>query len=739
MNRYSLIVALALAGAPSLAAAAPAEAAPEAVPDDAGRAGGGDIVVTAQKRAESVQTVAATISVVSGDLIRNQTLDSAVDVARFAPNVNGWNNDGRSRPRYFIRGIGNGNVSNNAVGAVALSQDEVYLNSLVFQGFPLLDLERVEVLSGPQGTLQGKNATAGSIGFVSRKPSFTPDGSVAVSLGDYGQKQLELAAGGPVIGDTVAVRVAARAEKNGGYADNSYTGHAAGDFTDYAVRAQVLARPSDTVEILANVHYRTLDATRTPHYAAVQGKSAPLLVGDRDTISANLDSPQKLTSTGALLRLSAELSDALSLTAISGYEKGKRTEISDGDNMPRELSRSYSLTKPEQFSQEIRLANADSARLGWIAGGYFFHETLDSFQAQGAINAATGGTPGYYFTRFRQKSDSVALFGNLRYALTERLHLQGGLRWTRDTGSIDLDSRRALSPVRYVDTDNWWLPAATGQALAPIARQVDRRSWSRFTYDAQLRYEPIPGLNLYGRIANGYRAGNFQGQVSASTPPAVINPETLTSYEGGVKSSWLNGALVLNADIFYSKYKDIQISVAQSTGAGIIAALANAAGGYAKGAEVEVRARPFEGFSLSGNLGLLKTKFTSFTLSGATANIDGAAFARAPKVTASVVADYGVPTALGRFTLGTGWRYNSHFYFLVTDETSPALQQKGYAVGDLRLSWRSPSEAVELTAAVQNVTDKTYKVQVLPYQFASVYGYALGAPRTFLATARFRW
>jgi iron complex outermembrane receptor protein len=725
---------LAVLSTPAWAAdAAPlgADAAPAAA--DAGS----EIVVTAQKRVENVQNVPATISVVGGERIERYAIDSAVDVVKFAPNANAWNNDGRSRPRYFIRGIGNGNVSNNAVGAVSVYNDDIYLNSLAVQGFPLFDLERVEILSGPQGTLQGKNSTAGSINFISRKPEFQAGGYAKAALGDYGQKQFEAAAGGPLIDDKVAVRAAVRVEHQAGTATNNYDGTGSGNFTDLAARLQLLAKIGDGVgDLLANVHYRKLDATRTATYVSTQAQGAQIPHADRDFVNTNVDAPQKVEASGAALHANFYLNDALTLSSITGYDKADRLEIADGDNSPRELSRSYSRTKPKQWSQELRVASDAQQRFSWIAGAYYFHVSLNSFASQQALNALTGGTPSYYYTAYRQSTQSYAAFANARFALTDALNIQGGLRWTHDRGHIDLTSQRAVAPVTYTNTDSWWLPSAPNQPLTDIARQNQTRTWKKLNWDAEVQWRVLPGTQIYGRVANGYRAGNFQGQVAPTTPPGTVDPETLTAYEGGFKSSWLDGALTFNADAFYSKYRDIQVSVVRPAPTGIAASLANAAAGYSKGIEAELRAQPVRALSIVANLGLLKTNFTSFTITNATANINGKQFARAPHVTGFIAADYTLPTSFGNFIAGTSWRYNSHFFFLVTDEVSPALQQDGYSVGDVRLTYQTPSKALELTLTVTNVTNRRYKVQVLPYSFGS-YGYALGAPRMVLGSAKF--
>ena len=736
MNTVRLLVSSLALGTGLLAGVAAAEEAP-AAPATAD-APAGDIVVSAQRRNESAQKVPLAITAISGDTLQQQTIDSAVDVAKFAPNVNAWNNDGRTRPRYYIRGIGNGNVANNAVGAISVSQDEVYLNSLALQGFPLLDLERVEVLSGPQGTLQGKNSTAGAINFISRKPEFVDtNGYANLSWGDYGQRQLETAAGGR-IDDRFAWRAAARIERQGGLALNRYDDTQVGDFTDIAARLQLRARLADgAVDVLASGHYRHLDATHTPFYAAIQGQSAPLGIGNRNYDDSNLDDTQKLDSSGGFIRVDAHLPASLKLTSITSYDEGDRTEFLDGDYSTRELSRSYGRTKPEQLTQEIRLISPDGW-FSWILGGYYFHERLNSFAATATLSNASGGTPGYYYTQFTQYTNSAAVFGTTRFDLTKKLHLQGGLRWTSDDTSIHLVSQKATSPVSFSGTSAWYLPGSTGQTLTDIARQNQSAHWNKLTWDVALRWEATRNISLYGRIANGYRAGNFQGQVAATTPPGLVNPETLTSYEAGVKTQWLGGKLVFNADVFHADYNAIQVSVVQSTVTGINAQLANAGAGFSEGFEAELRAQPVSRLTLSGNLGLLRTRFTQFTISNATANINGNEFARAPHVTVFVNADYRIPLGHDSLTLGTDWHYTSRYYYIITDEKSPALQQAPVAVGNVRVSYATHEDRVTFTLAVNNVAGATYTTQVLPYSYSS-YGYTLGNPRTVLGSVRLRY
>ncbi|HSC79115.1 MAG TPA: TonB-dependent receptor, partial [Chitinolyticbacter sp.] len=245
------------------------------------------VVVTAQKREESVQEVPAPISVLSGDKIRDDSLQSANEVTRYIPNASAGTTDGHGRPRWWIRGLGTGDQGANTVSPVGIYVDDVYIANLSASGFPLFDQERVEVLRGPQGTLWGKNTTAGAINFISRRPTFTPEGYFKVDVGDYANRVVEGAVSDALVDERLAARVAVRHQGRDGYVENLNDGNDKGALEDDAARVQFAARLSDTLDANLNLHARSYHDTAS--YGTV---SYGLLPGGKNVFGYQIDPEQ---------------------------------------------------------------------------------------------------------------------------------------------------------------------------------------------------------------------------------------------------------------------------------------------------------------------------------------------------------------------------------------------------------------------------------------------------------------
>ena len=711
------------------------------------------IVVTANKREEKAQDVPVSVTAVSGDQLERDNTVSATDIARYAPNTLAWTTESRARPRWYVRGVGNSNVANNVVSPIGIYVDEVYLNSGAFQGFPLFDLERVEVLRGPQGTLWGKNTTGGAFSFVSKAPTFDTDGYAQATFGDYGQRGLQGAVGGALIGDQLAGRVSFYTESRDGYAKNTVTGDSVGDIQDTAARAQLLWRPSERFEALLSAHLRKFDGQRVPWFpvgANANGSNNFGYVGRAgrsDEVAYNVDSPETVDSEGALLRLNWQISDAVTLTSITGYDDGDRRQINDGDSTPLEISRTYNRIKPTQWSQELRLASNTDSPLEWIAGLYYFDEDLNSYASTATLpNETPSSAAKFFYTTFDQKSESAAAFAHLAYKFTDRFKLGGGLRYTRDQLDIDVLSQQSSTPATFTNQTYWWLASSVSSPLTTYADQSDKTRWSKWTWDVTPEFRITDNALAYVRYSNGYRAGNFQGQVAPpSTPLSVIDPESIDAYEVGLKTDWFSHRLVANVSAFYYDYDDLQVSVVKPLPSGSFAAvLENAASARIQGAEVELRARPIDALRLTANLGYLDAEYRNFTsyLSGVETDLSGNDIARAPHFTGYLAADYLIPLPSGALTLTTDWNYTSHFYISATNQRAgidlPYLEQKAYWIGNARVSWLAPGDHVEIGAGVQNLLDKEYKTQTLPLQNGQ-YQYAYGNPRSVYASVRYNF
>lgn len=733
----SSLLLSAIAFAPVTAHASSAAAASEAADAASDAETGGAIIVTATRRAENVQDVPLAITTADGATLAKLELRTAIDTARIAPNTNAWGTESRQRPRWFIRGVGSNDASSNVVTPIAIYNDEIYLNHFSLQGFPLFDIERVEVLRGPGGTLWGKNTTGGAFSFISRRPTDQPEGYARATIGNYGTRLLEGAFGGPIT-DNVSARASFLYDRRDGFTTNDTTGNTVGGVRDFAGRLQVQVKPTSDLTVLFNGHYRNFRGGNNAVYAIGTAAGGRDSFGfptptDREHVRYNVDEVADIDAAGGSARVEWDLGN-VALTSITAYEQADRSEFSDGDKTPNEISRGYASTKVEQISQELRLASTGDGPLQWIVGGYYFHDKLRSFGATATLPGALGRPLAYYNTAYTQKTTSTAIFANATYRFNDWLSLNGGLRYTWDELSIDLLSRRATGTVAFGDTTNWYLPSSVTSPLANFATQVDTRNWSSLGYEIRPEVRINKDVLLFARFSKGYRSGNFQGNIAPpSTLPNVIQPESVYAYEAGFKTTLLDRKLTFNGTAFYYDYKNIQTTVTTlipatgNTPAGTISQVREAQG-WVEGAELELVATPIENLRLTANLGLLKTRYTDLLNNGV--QLAGNEFARAPHVTAYLAADYRIPFGEHAITLGTDWRYNSLFRLNALTQNNAEFDVQPYWVGNVRLTVGLGDDRITGTFFVNNVTDKDYKIHTLPASNGSYKRY-LGDPRTF--------
>ncbi|MCY1347211.1 Pesticin receptor [compost metagenome] len=689
------------------------------------------VTVTAQKREETVQEVPSSISVLSGDKIRDASLQSANEVTQFIPNASAGTTEGHGRPRWWIRGLGTGDQNANTVSPVGIYVDDVYIANISASGFPLFDQERVEVLRGPQGTLWGKNTTAGAINFISRKPTFDPSGYFKAGLGDYADRVLEGAVSDALVDDRLAARLSFRHQGRDGYNENLNDNDDQGALEDDAVRLQFLARINDDLEANLNVHARSYHDTggySTVSYGLRPDGSNQFgysIDPEKGKVNYNAKYEVDIDQVGTNLNLTWQL-DELELTSITAFEHFTRDGLSDSDNTPLELQRGFSYADSKQWSQEFRLASPREDRLNWVLGFHYFNEDLQSESANAAL--ANPFIPrSYNNVTFDQGTESYALFGSATYDFTEAFSVTAGLRWTRETKDIDLIRLRNQGPANFGPGD-WWQLGNVASPLVVDATQDESNTWSDWTYDLTPEYQLSDNARVYFRYAYGFRSGGYNTGVSSQATVATVDPEYLTAYELGLKSEWFEGRLNANASLFYYDYEDIQLNIVTAVNNQTVSRLANGAQGEAYGAEFELEAIPLENLHLNFALGLLHTEFTDYT-SGPN-DFSGNKFVRAPNVSAVLGADYRIPLDVGgALILGTDWNTRSRQYFFSNDQ-SRNMRSGGYTLGNARLTYELPGETTRVTAYVNNLTDKEYRNHTLPggFQTAAV---MFGDPRTF--------
>jgi len=742
----------------------PKEAAPAqpVTAEQPTQTGSSDIVVTAQRREERLQDVATAITALGSDTFQAGGIGrSANEVLNLVPNASAGTQQ-HGRPRWWIRGVGAGQQQFDLANPVGFYLDDVYISNASATGLPLFDIERVEVLRGPQGTLWGKNTTGGAINIISKRPSLTQrdgDNYVKLDYGSYDDKIVESGVGTVLVPDLLATRLSFHVEDRDGRFTNLFTGEKSNFITDSVVRGQLLLAPSPDFQALLSVHYRNYrtDGTYWTTYSyAPDGvfRNGYAPSRDKDEISTNADDYSRNTQLGGSLHLDWTIGK-LSLTSITGYERFKTRGPGDSDYTPLEISRTYTDARSEQWTQELRLASPQTDRLNWILGLYYFNEKIASsaYSATlppGTVPALPGSTApaAYGVTFYDHKAESGAAFGSATFDFTDALKLTLGARWTRETKTLDFD--RLASPnaaaTGWSNYVRWW-DSYTGTIGGPGTFSGDlRKTWDVFTYDVTPAWNIDRDNLVYFKFSHGVKSGGFN---TAATLPAAlltVEPEKLDAFELGYKSQWFDHRLTFNATAFHYDYDDVQINVVGpnpgAVGGATISYLQNAAKAHVNGAEFELEAKPIDGLHLGAAVGILDTKYDELQVVNGGANLSGARFVRAPKLTLNGNIGYTVPLAgSGKIDLDADARYTSLQYYYITPQDRVnryVLTQPGYTIANARISYTSANELYTLTAYVNNLLDTDYRNHALPSAnpAAGITGDTVywGDPRTYGAS-----
>ncbi|ESQ90187.1 hypothetical protein ABAC460_10575 [Asticcacaulis sp. AC460] len=720
---------------------------------------GVNVVITAQRRSQKVQAVPVAVTALGGNKLLESNIATANDVARFVPNLTGANGGGRvARPRYFLRGVGVNDPSGNVNSPTGIYIDDVYYGDTAYQTFPLFDLDRIEVLRGPQGTLWGKNTIGGAVNTLSRKPSFETSGYIRGEVGSNESKAVQGAIGGKLIDGLLAARFSGSIEDRGDWYENTFDGEGQGATKDSAFRLKFLLTPHDDVEAILTLHTRDLEDGGAPGYKIGTGVGGADSYGYipaygtspslGDAISNDYDGgPATLNSSGVNLNVNWHIG-GLALTSITSYDELSREAFADGDNGPRPAQLSHSAVDSKQVSQELRLSSDAADRVSWTVGAHLFEEDFhsDAGTATLANVAAGGGLPAlrsaFQNTIYDQKTESFAVFGEATWTVTDRFKIAAGARWTTETKSIDLGGVQAVTgSVTFSDPSRWWQRSAVSSTLNPNATLVAENTWERATYSLTPQYEINDNVRVYLRYATGFRSGGYNGNVTSQVAVNTVEPETLTDIEAGLKSEWLDNRLTFNASAFTYDYQNIQVNVQGQLNGQSATTLRNAANGKIDGIELELAGKPTQNLTLRANVGILtRAEYTDFhttvLVGGVQTPTDasGNQIARAPKETATIDADYVFPLSNGQqIVIGADANYRSHIFFNAVVQNDPIQEQDAYTLYNARLAWRFPDKGLTLGAYVYNLEDREY-VHNANAARNGAYPVSFGPPRTWGVT-----
>lgn len=681
-----------------------------------------DIVVTAQHRSENIQDVPISIAAISPETLAEVGIRDPRDLAMLVPGLSAQAGTSATTTSLFLRGVGIGDFNSNTTGAVGVYVDGVFLGANAGKLFNIFDSEGIEVLKGPQGTLYGRNTTAGAIRFTSRKPTDELSANASVSYGRFNEVQLEGGIGGPIVDDLLKVRVAGTYSRRDGWLLNRETGNKLNDLNMWAGRAIVDLTPSDNLLIRTIVHGgqnrggarqfqhrgQGIDFLGNPNFAGtvpLDGMGYADTDGDLNAGDYDVEGQERVDVFGASLTAVLDFS-GLTLTSISAYEQVRRSTVEDTDASPNNVLTATYIDRPEQFSQEIRLQSNDAEKLNWIVGAFYFNDRLvtdSSFDILRAIRdpdaplagfdpASSIGNLAYPYT---QKTESWAAFAQADLKLTDKLTLTGGLRYSVD--SIDFDYHSFFDDVIVV----------------PVLDFEDSKTFRDLSWRAALSYQATDDVLLYASWSKGYNSGGFAG--GSSSDPAQLQPfgsEELYAYEVGVKSDLLAHTLRLNAGAFYYDYRDLQVFVFDTSGVVPVQRKLNAGNADIYGLEVEMSARPVRNLDAYVNLSLLNAKYSDFVALAAD-DYSGNQLVNAPKYALSAGLAYTQPLANGSSVRGrVDGSFQSDIY--LTPDNARANRVPAYGLLNARLAWLSADDRLELALWARNITGTRFVTYISP-------------------------
>lgn len=724
--RGKIAMALLCAGTSFLSS--PVFAQAEATPVEVAEAGSGEIVVTAQRRAELSQNVPISITALSAGQLERANVQTLTDISKLTPALR-FDYVGPN-VQATIRGVGTSIATSGGLGNVGIYVDGFYVPNPLGSDFQLLNVAGVQVLKGPQGTLFGRNTTAGAIIVSTRKPSSDASVKAEVAYSSFNTQRFQ---GYATVGlsEALAIDVEGQYRKSDGYVRNIFTGNDKERRSkDWTIRTGALLTLSDDISFLARYSHNDDDDTSanvgnpfvlngiplsTALQPAVIAMVGTPLVTTRPSESSN-ERPVGFHGKADVFQLTGTFDfDAATLTSYTQYRVESSVYNADLDATSSPVFYLRVRNREKTISQELLLSSKPGSPLQWTAGMFYFNY-VDGYPA---VAGSTFGSPIGVFTNSSSRSESIAAFGDFTYQVSDKLFLTAGARFSHDTV-----------------TDAYFsVPAAAG-VLSRV--NVPSIKSDRVTPRVVVRYKPDESSSVYASATLGYKPGllNVGGQSLAP-----IAPEKITAFEVGYK--FASPAFSADLASYYYKYKDLQVVSLRGTSS----IVSNAAASRIWGMEAEFRYSPIARLDLNFAAAYTDAKYTSFESSpfydlttpflyDVTTRPGGASgrrMLRAPKFTGTAGLRYSMDLFGGNLVTSGTFYYTSGFAF----DSSGQFYQKAYETLGLRAEWTDPSDHYTLAVFGDNVTDSRYRTQVLPGNFGI--GNFWSAPATVGVSARVKY
>lgn len=694
----------------------PAPPPSEATPPEAEESGLDDIIVTATRRASNVQDVPIAISAVDGRDLSARNIVDPRQLSSLAPNLTVDQGAANGATHVSIRGLASTDFSLGASSPVATYIDDIYQPFQFGIGTQIFDLDRIEVLRGPQGTLFGKNTTGGALNYFSKAPTRRDEGYMSLDggSGDFAHFAVE-GAYNRVLGPSLAARLSFRVSRRESYVENLFDGAKRGQFSNYNVRLQFAWQPAAGTDINLKIFGQKNEGDG-PIFITLGDPAQLFAPNSRSSFSENREF-ENYDSYGAVLGVRQALGD-WTLDSVSGLQEGHFSFGTNDDGVGFDIFHSLQKSHTWQASQEFRLASPAASPVRAVLGLF---GQYDEFSAQQG-SLANHDSPALSFVLAGpadQHTTTLAAFGSLTVDATSQLSFTGGLRYSFERKDI-VAPFASYTGRAFVDEDAYYDVLRRKYAFDPATDYLeinsDRHSWRKLTFDATANFKPSEQSLLYAKVSTGFRSGGYP---VGTTSPGVfvrLNPETVTSYEAGFKSEWFGRHLRVNGSAFWMDYKDLQVQTPRSDGGpGLI--FSNAATARIRGAELEVEAAPARGLTLSGSIGYNDATYRQF--GPQTGNV----LPYAPRWTGNAAMTYEARLGDAYSLIASadaGIRSRIHFDPYQLNLTSDAPR----ALLNTRLSYGTADDGWRITAYILNLTNQDVRA----------FSYALDASTNFAPT-----
>ena len=618
----------------------------------------GKTVVTAQKQEENIQDIPLSITAFEEYAIEDRKIETIGEIADFVPNLMLFDDSISGAYTPSIRGIASPNQSLSS--SVGLYVDGVPILSGTGFDADIIDIERIEVLRGPQGTLYGKNTESGAINIITHKPDNMLRGKASLQAGEDEKRQFSLNLSGPIQKDKLFMGIAGQYYQKDGFLENTLTGDTVDDRENRFFRGNLRWAPTDDVDISLIASYKKYDEGTNCLNWSKEGAAKLGLPEPQDRlVSSNINGENKSDYDSQALKIAYEISDSLTLTSISTRRKSNNRVKLDRDFSSAILAHVFTDNTYNKMSQELRL-NWSSDRLKSLFALYYDKDddTLN-YELISDIPSMAG--------IFNQdlKGEAYAAFAHVTYALTRKLSLTGGLRYERQTRDYE-------DKILSITADD---------------------EWDEVSPKVAVDYQLTPGIMIYSSVTKGYRTGGFN---SFTSDPAFLSydEETLWSYEVGAKSSFFNNRLIINSCAYYMDINDMQVYEAITPQ---VSYMTNAAKATGRGVEVEITARVYDGIDVMAGYGYSDVEFDSF--SDVQGNYEGNKSPYAPEYSFNLGVQY-------RHALGLYARADYIGYGKMYFDRANTYSKGAYEIVNTKIGYEATSFDIYLYA--KNLFDETY-------------------------------